>query len=362
LVSPARRRQVWVALVPLAIYGAWLIWLRAVYFPAHPGSVQHIVLSNLLVIPNMIAQQGAATAGALAGLNYDFSPTDIFGGVFSTSSAFGGVLAVVAAAGLVLCLRRRATPMLWTLVALLLAYCAELALGSGVGRTPTTIRYTYAAATIWMLIAAEAWRQPINSRPRLIILYGLVAVALLGNLARLRDGIDFFRPFAIAERAQLAAIEIASPSVSPNYETHLGLPPFVPVTAGPYLAAVARDGSPAFSAHELAFQPVTVRRDADAVLVSALGIAPAATTLSPGSRCLTSARGARELTVRTPGLRLRSSNAAQVFMAQYSDGVQVGSVAAGGTVALRIPGDRSSRPWRIELRPAPARISICPLG
>ena len=56
---------------------------------------------------------------------------------------------------------------------------------------------------------------------------------LMTDIPRLRQGMDFLRTFGTAMRAQLAAVEIAAPSENPRFLTDIGLPQFVPVTAGP---------------------------------------------------------------------------------------------------------------------------------
>lgn len=362
LVDRDSRRRVWVALLPIGVYAAWLLWVRLVYVPAH-GEAQHIALANVLLIPNEIAQQGAATAGALAGLNYNFEPSDVFGGVFTTGSVYGGLLAALGAAALAWSLRKGSTPMLWALLVVLAAYSAELAIGSGLGRTPSTVRYVYAAGTIWMLIAAEARRRPIPGRTALLVLGGMAAVSLLGNLARLRDGMHFYRTFGTAMRAQLTAIEIAEPSESPQFVGVLGSPQFAPVTAGAYLQAVRRNGSPAYTQGELAQQSATVRAAADSMLVAALRIALAQTrAATSGCRTISgSSGGTSSFTVAPPGVTLRSATAVRLVLARYSAGVPIGSLVAGAATKLPIPRDRSTRPWRLELTPAPAKLIVCAL-
>ena len=365
LLLAGQPRRAWIAVVPLVTYVAWLVWVRLNYLPSHPGA-QHIALSNMLLIPSEIAQQAAATAGALAGLNYNFGPTDVFGGVFSTSSAYGAVLALMAGGALVWAMRRRATPMLWGLIVVALAYWVELALGSGSGRNPTTIRYVYMTGTVWMLIAAEAWGRPVARRAAVFSVAGLAVVSLLGNVERLRDGMHFYRAFGTTMRAQLAALEIAQPSESPQFHTRVGQPQFALVTAGPYLAAVRRHGSPAYSASALARQSAALRGSADAMLVVALGIGPTAVPAGDASphSCLTreaSSSAPVVLALRPPGALLRASSGAALTIGQFSPGVADGALAAGQTARLRIPPDRSARSWRLTLSPGPARLAICRL-
>ncbi|MGI8865016.1 MAG: hypothetical protein ACR2JH_11585 [Solirubrobacteraceae bacterium] len=361
-LEPCGRRRLWVAVFPLALYAAWLAWVRLVYVPAN-GEAQHLTLSNVLLIPNMIVQQAASTAGALTGTNFNFEPSDSFA-VFSTSSQYGAPFAALAAGALIWRLRRGTRPMIWALVATLLVYWSELAIGSGLGRTPTTIRYVYAAGVITVLLAAAAAGHLLRGRKTLLILYSLVALALLGNLARLRDGMHFYRAFGTAMRAQLAAVEIASPSEPNQFQTHIGAPLFVPLTVGPYLAAVRRYGSPAFSQSQLLAQPETLRENADSVLLAALQIHVA--EVSAGAQLLHCNRpaGSSSLAVVVPpgGVGLRAAGTAQLSLSRYAAApTPLGALHAGRQVDVRIPRDRSGRPWRLTVTPVPARLAVCPL-
>lgn len=358
------RQRMWVALVPLALYAAWLSWVRVAYLPTHPGA-QTIALSNVLLIPSMIAQQGAATAGAITGLNYQFGATDPFS-VFSTSSGFGALLAAVAGGLLIWRLRRGASPLLWALVATLVVYWIELAVGSGIGRNPTTVRYVYAASVIAILITGEAVSRPVKSARVLLILYCVTAFALVGNVIRLRDGMRFYRNFGTTMRAQLSALEIAAPAEKATFGTFLGSPPFIVATAGQYLQAVHRNGSPAFSQRQLLGQTEAVRAAADAVLVSALRLQQSAPNPSQhASRCHSvspSSGSAAVFTLGPPGVELTASDAAHLALSRYAPGspVPVGALPPRGTVELRIPADRGTQSWRATITPAP-RLTVCDL-
>ncbi len=359
------RARAWVALVPLVVYAGWLLWVRIVYLPAHPG-VQPIAVSNLLLIPSMIAQQGAATAGALTGLNYDFGTSDPLS-VFSTSSAYGPLIAAAAGGLLALRLRRGASPLLYALLATLVVYWIELAIGYGLGRTPTTVRYVYAAGVIAILIAGEAVNKRVTSPRALAILYAVSALALVGNVARLRDGMHLYRTFGTRMRAQLSAIEIAAPSEQASFGTLLGYPPLVVGTAGPYLQAVDRNGSPAYSGQQLRGESEDLRAAADDVLVSALQLHLSASSLgqpASGCRLLTPApRGSMTFALASPGVELRSSANAQVAVSRFASTqtIPIGTLAFDRAVDLRIPRDRSSLPWHVTISPAPATLSACGL-
>jgi hypothetical protein len=353
-------RRLWVSLVPLALYAAWLVWLRAVYVPAH-GDVQHIRFWNILLIPNFIADEAASTAGAVAGLNYDFEPGNVFK-VFSGESAYGPVLAALAAWALVRRLRRGNVSVdLWAFIAILLAFWVALALGFGLGRTPTTVRYVYGGAFVFALIAAEAVRGVRLSQAALLALFAITLLALGANLARLREGAHYFRNFATSLRGQLTGIELARGHVSPSFVPGNGPANFDLVVAGKYLAAVDRVGSPAFSESALARQPENVRHSTDSVLAEALGVKLVPAKLGDGCRRLP---GGSSIPVSPPGITIAAPNGGQVALRKFASGatVTVGSLQPGRPAALVIPPDRSARPWQVSVTPASASATVCGPG
>jgi hypothetical protein len=133
------------------------------------------------------------------------------------------------------------------------------------------------------------------------------------------------------------------------------------IRAGPYLAAVDRIGSPAYSESELPRQPEGKRHDADAIVVSALGI-----RLIParqGDPLRDCRRAAATFAIEPPGVSLTSSTAGRVAVGRFALGaaVALGGLPAGQRVDLRIPKDRSQRPWRALVTPAPASLTVCRL-
>jgi hypothetical protein len=362
-LQPRFRARAWVALVPAGIYLAWLAWVRLHYLPDHPGT-QVLHIGNLLLVPNFFADEAASLAGAVAGLDYPFEP-DSFFVIFSTQSVWGAVIAALAVAAIVLRVRRAgSSALLWAAIATLLVFWVELALGFGEGRNPGVVRYAYGGAVVSLLIGAEAFRRARASDRALLVVYLLVGCALLTNVARLRDGMRYFRSSAITLRADLGAIELARDRVAPGYvNTGSRLQP---VFAGPYLAAVDRIGSPAFTESELARQGEDIRRSADGVLITAerISVAPRAGGRRLGTCTRVTKPGPSvSFPVGPPGVALTSSNAAQVALRRFASATStpVGRVAAGRQVSLPIPIDRSKRPWVLTLTPGPASLSVCPL-
>lgn len=364
LLQPGARGRLWVSLVPLGVYAAWLIWVRAVYVPEH-GEIQNLNAWNILLIPNYIASEAASVAGALAGLNYNFNPTS-FLNAFSTESAYGPVLATLAVGALVLRVRRGSTPFLWGAMAVLLAFWIALALGFGEGRNPTTVRYTYASGVAVLLIAAEAARGVRFSRGALIALYAIVLLALGANFARLRDGMHLYRGFATGLRAELTAMDVARDHVGPAFKRSSATSGLAPIPPEAYYAAVDRAGSPGYSLAELARQPEERRRSADGVMVQAEGIhAAPADRATPARNCRTLAGAGGSITeaVGPPGVRLTSTAGAELALRRYASSgtTTVGHLPANRPLDLRIPTDRSDRPWQLVMRPAPSSLRICDL-
>jgi hypothetical protein len=367
-LRPGRRRRLWVFVVPIALYAAWLIWVRAVYVPEH-GNNQELEPFNLLLIWSFIADEAAAVAGALAGLNYDFVPADTFT-AFRTESLYGALIAATAAAALVWRLARGGrTPFLWAAIAILLAIWIGLAIGFGQGRTPTTVRYVYAGGALAILVAAEAARGVRFSRAATLAAIIIALLALSTNIARLRDGINYYRTFAIEQRAQLTAVEIARDRVAAGFVPDFGAVGFSHIEAGPYLGAVDRIGSAGFSASELAGQREETRAATDRVLVSALSVALA--PMAPAEpardcrRVTAPAGGAVSIPAVPPGVALRSRGAADVALRRFASEmtVTIGSLAPGQRTALRLPTDRSQQPWTVVVSsPEGGTVTACALA
>jgi len=360
------RRALWVALVPLALYAAWLVWVRAVYVPEH-GEAQTFELANLLVVPNFVANEAAAVAGALTGLDYPFGVEGI-DSVFGTSSIYGPLLALLAAGALGLRLRRgEVSPFLWAAIALLLAVWCALALGYGPGRNPTTVRYVYAGSALAMLVGAEAARQRRLSRTAVLAIFAVCALALAGNIARLRDGAAYYRTHSLEFRAELTAIEIARDQVAPDFlpdasGTLIGFPA---LPAEEYFDAVARNGSPAFTENALLDQGEGVQAAVDEALIRALGLELAPTADDATRADCRSFVGGSPATVRIApaGVSVRSASGGAVSLARFAQGTSspVGELVPGRRAELELPADESEVAWRMVLSSPGGEVEICPL-
>lgn len=360
LLQPGARRRAWIWAVPLALYVAWLVWVRVDYAPSHPDA-QTLELLNLLRLPAFVADVAASTFGAIAGLNQPFENPDPERGVYLTHSQWGPLLAGAAAVAFALHARRRGVgPVAWSLLVALVGFWCLLGLGAGLGRTPATIRYTYPGAVLLLVLAAAVVGRARPSPRVLAVVFGVCALALLGNAARLRDGITTYRFESQELRAQLAGLELAGQRTVPGYAPTSGAAQFAAVLPGPYLTAVERIGSPAYSVAELTRRAESNRQAADKVLAEALGLElrPVAAPPPGRSGCTTGAT----VSARPPGLLLRSRAPAKVTVRKFAStgGVAVGTLAPGRPAELRIPPDPSGRPWTVTVS-AGAGVVACPL-
>ena len=360
---PRGRRALWVVAVPLALYAAWFVWLH-VGFDGNDS--QRVDLFNLVRVPAFFAGEASATAGALTGLNYNFSGTDLGAEVFVTSSEFGPILAVALVLALALRLRRgRVTPMMWTLLAALAITWLALTLGYvGLGG-PSTVRYTYIGGALIALIGVEAARG-VNASP--FVKLAVIAACLLaiaGNVARLRDASTFYRGFSTGLRAQLTAIELARDSVDPAYGPSGGPGYFDGIVAGDYLAAVDRVGTTGFDQDAIGSLDEITRATLDETLVAALRIAPSAAqkpTATSGCERDQPVDGVVVQEAAPSGAVVSSSAPAQLAIRRYADTISqpLGDLDPAGGSAIALPPDRSFQRWTLVVSGASAPVTICP--
>ncbi|TMK73616.1 MAG: hypothetical protein E6G49_05205, partial [Actinobacteria bacterium] len=270
LIRGGALRRAWVFAVPLAVYAAWWIW--ALQF--HEG-LAHV--GNLLIVPQFMADSLAAVSAAVTGLGLDLGSGAVS---LTVSPSWGYVIAPIAIVAFAVRLSRgRIPPFVWVALAVLLAYWLELALGfAPEGRTPTESRYLFAGAVLVLLVAAAALAGVRFSRTAMIAIFAVGIVGVLTNVKQLDNAEQYFRDYAPRARTALGAIEVARGVVSPDYRPAAqpklagSVPAHFPVQAGPYLEAVDRFGSYAFSVSDLLQQEPALREDADRVLASAEGL------------------------------------------------------------------------------------------
>jgi hypothetical protein len=360
LLGPERRHRTWIFLVPLVLYAAWFLWSLS-----SPGSAEgEAKASNVLLIPNWIANSLAAVIAGLSGLGYDFSQglTDF------VEPEWGPVLAAVPIVALALRIHRgKVSPSVWAFLGIALTYWTLGALASGVNRSPDSVRYMYVGSVAVLLVAAAAL-PPIRLSKRLVaILFVLLVFCLGANLAVLRDAGSRFREYSAGLRTRLATLEIARDHVDPSIDAPDAA--LIEAPASAYFAVVDRYGSVGFSLAELERQSEAIREEADRVLATALGLRlDVSRSEPPVQGCDRAIRDTPEnpivfeLPKKGATLRAQGPGPAALTLGRFGDlpSAELGSLSPGRPATLRIPPDASPRPWRAAVAGA-SSVEVCAL-
>jgi hypothetical protein len=259
IVRPGWRSRLWVPLTPFAL---WVLWYLAY---GKDGVLQGttlgtpaLVKSNLPLAPEFAAEMVASGFGALVGLAIEWGRPV-------------AVLAVV-----VLCLRlAQKAPIpagLASVLALGVAYWGLTAVFRAHLHAQAAPKYMYLSAVIVVLVAAELLRGVPVTTQALVILGVVLALAAVGNLAKLQAGSAVLHDSANYVAPELAAVELAADYVDPAYRPDPGRAPAI--SAGRYLQSVEDLGSAADTPEEALKRPEPARQAADAVLVQAMRIGP----------------------------------------------------------------------------------------
>jgi hypothetical protein len=365
LLRPDRRRRAWVFAVPLLAYAAW--WLWALQFDE--GQAEAL---NALLIPVFAAEAFAAVAAAVTGLSIDL--TAAVADEISFVPTWGRVLAVIGGVALVIRLAQGGIPgSLWASLAIVLAYWAFLALALDEGRSAAASRYLFPGAVMVFLVAADALRGVRFPRPALIAVLAVAAAGIAANIRQLDAGETLFRDYSPLARADLAMLELAAAEVPPEFapaaapELEGAVPEHFLVEAGPYLGAVERIGSFAFSLEEVFAQGPEVREAADRVLAAASGIA---FVTGPGAggagscQLLVPGGSSEPATIElAPGeYVLRGRAPTELGIGRFADGspVGLGTLSSREPAALALPAGVGGEeiPWRIAAAGG-APVEVC---
>lgn len=339
-LSSAPWRRLYVALVPLALYGIWYLgWGQK---GIHTANLHNLVRSPEfvfdLVSQNLASLLGLATpltgsGSNLVGLNW------------------GRILLLIA---LVLAILRLGRPsrQLWTVLAAGGSFWFLTALNAyPVLRTPASGRYQYPGAVFLLLIGAELLRGVKLGKRLLVAATAVTAAAAGSGLFLLHDGYLLDKTGSDLERAELAAAELGRGHGSSDFQITFGF--FAGIDARAYLSAVDAYGSPAFSESQLAKASEPNRVAADGVLATAeqIKLTPASIGEVPPGRCERSVAGssARALGPGTYRLQTTTASHVGVAMSRFADlpSVPLGSLPPGATFSVTVPTDHASRPWRL---------------
>jgi hypothetical protein len=232
-------------------------------------------------------------------------------------------------------------------------------------RLPTNGRYQYPGAVFTLLIAAEIMRGYRPGRRALVAAAVVASAAVVSGLIYLHKGYDRQRSVTKLDRARLAALEIARPSVAAGTQVNLEL--ITRFTAGSYFSAVDAFGSPAYSESELIEGSEVQREVADQLLASVLAIRSqvrrAGKRVRIGEDCVqveASSSGNISHPVQPGKYTLTSPREpVGIHLVRFADRppVDLGPLEPRQISTVVIPADRSNRPWRLALVGSePARV------
>ena len=270
LLGDDRRRRIWIAAGPAALYTVWWLWAQG---SSGDDPQNQVALENILLLPSWGYQSLSTAVGTLSGL--DLGPGDI-----PTPEA-GPTLAVLAVAALAWRLVLGRVPRsLWVALGVLIALWALGALVSGPFRRATDPRYLYPVAVVVLVVGASAATRVSWTRNRLLVIYAIAAVGVAANLWQLQAGAAEFRARTSTLRTELGALDAAGPAANANADLAGGGDPlpfnlaaFIgPAPVASYLTISDRYGQLGYSDAELAARPESDRALADRLMVAALGI------------------------------------------------------------------------------------------
>jgi hypothetical protein len=347
-----RWRRAYVVVVPTVM---WLLW----YAGWGHNADTFISFHNAANAPNYVLDGLASSLATLVGLGLAL-------GDYQTGPLDWGrpllVLALILAGWRLHQLGRPSGRLLGVLV-LLLGFWSLTALNTSPLAPATAGRYQYLGIVLMVLVAAELVRGLEIRRWAIAGVVIVGAAAALANGVRLRDAAHTLAGIAQQQRGDLAALELLRGQVAPEFELteeNSGVDYLGTLDAGSYFSAVDAYGSPAYTPAELATAPEAGRVGADKVFASALGVGLAPAQDVHPVNCV-SARPLSPIAVPPGGLLLRAAAAdVQVSLRRYatqSFPISLGSLTRGEQRLLRIPPDRSPRPWALQL--SGPKVQVC---
>ena len=237
-------RRAYVVVVPLLLYAIWYAgW-------GHTGP-SHLSFHNVANSLGYVLDGFAAGIASLLGL---------VSGV-TVNEGLGRPLLL--ALGLIAVLRIRLGPPVshwfWVTLVILISFWFITALNATPLRLPYDSRYQYIGAVLLLLVAANLAAGVVRPDKTLIVIaLGIAAASVAGNLAAMHQAYVGLKNLLPAERGGLAGLEIDSDRANPTLtlnDRNAGFNYLGSVVAGPYLSAVRKYGSPAYSESELANAP-----------------------------------------------------------------------------------------------------------
>jgi hypothetical protein len=369
-------RRWFVVAVPGAVFALWWIgW-------GHEAETS-ITITNIVTAPLFLVDGVSAAISSLLGLA---TPRDE-----SAVSAldWGRPLLVVGLflAGWRVWRVRRVEPWLLVVLALAAAFWLLAGINEKPGRDPLVSRYVYIGGIFILLVAAELYRGERLGGRWLAVALAVTGLAVASNLSYLDQAYKVYKGISDTERADLAALELSRDTVESGFilTERIAHTAYVGVLAEPYLSAVDAFGSPAYSEDELAAASEDARSAADSVFAAALRlrvdpveapiegagpppqVADAAPAPAVGTSCLRLPPGApgesRAVTLPPGGVAVEAEGKADLRLRRFADefAIGAGTLESGEAEEIRIPADRSTRPWQLGVT-SRADVLVCGLG
>lgn len=351
-----RPSRLWVAAIPLVLFGVW--WIAR-------GSDQpsHLAGSNAGHLPHYIAQSLGSGLASLTGLN---------AGTVPATYARGYILIGVAGIALVIAFVRgwRPAPSVLVPVSGGAAFWVLTGLSFHAGREPFASRYQLIDAVFILLIGAHVLNG-VRIRRWVLALTAVLAIGVLvSNVAgRLSHGYQFLRDQSGYVKTALGSLEIAGANAPGELQLTDAVarnPYLSGITPGRYLSETRRRGAlPRYSAQQIAAATPAQRRTADGVMAAAEGITGARV---PGPACTSGQAREAPLPAGTSVVTNRGAKPLVLTARRFAPrelAVAVGLIGPGWNERFVVPRDEGGRPWAIGARAtaggrAPL-LSVCQL-
>lgn len=356
------RHRAYVVIVPVALYAAW--WLGW----GHDAE-SAITLHNIGATPIFVVDSFASALAALFGLATPAEGMAAPGGMDwgrPLAVLFGG-LAVWRAYRV-----ERIPRSLWVVLAIGLSFWILGGFDVKPGRVPWASRYQLPGAVFVLLVATELLRGVKLDRRLLLPAAAVIVAAVTSNVLFLHQAYTSYLGGTKIVRANLTAMEIARNTVDPAFflEEEFADTGLDHIDAGSYFSAVDAFGSPAYTVAELQESPEAARFAADKVLLNALRVPlePISRSAVPTDGCVAVdgsglfklppggvaiAAGATPVT----DIKMRRFATDRPFPVDFQTGI-----GAGKALALPIPTDLSTVPWRLQLEGGPATVCALEAG
>lgn len=369
LLREDRWQRIWVVAVPAVLFAIW--WLGWGHNAESAFSIANVAKSPIYVL-NGFAASVAAVFGLATG-----TPENVTGGL-----EWGRPLLVAfVVLGLFRIYKIGVSRQFWGIFTLGLSFWVLDAFNAEAGRSPVSSRYALIGGIFVLLLAGELLRGLSLPRKPATWALALIGVAVVASLASniyfLRQAYVSYRQISVLEKSSLGAVELARGHVSPGFvlsEEVTGTG-YVNIETGAFFAARDEWGSPGYDEAELAEAPEPGRESADKVLfdgeqakfidakASELPTGAPQTASGPGEfevpadgcvRAMPTEAGAPLLLLAPGGAYIQAGSEpiesvnvkrfAEGFPIEFHEGVE-----SGETIALALPADRSSVPWKMQL-------------